>query len=349
MTSVFMGISLHAVGGIAAATCFLPQRFAPKWQYQTYWLLFCFFAWLVAPISVAYITIPNLMEVLANAPTDAMIKSTLYGAIYGFGGMAFGVAIRFIGFSLTYSVAIGISAVVGTVIPAAMAGTLIEGFSSTAGLIVLTGFIFSLLGVAICGKAGLLKDNEGSNDSDDKTEMNKGLMLASIAGILSGVFGLALSAGDAISQTAASFGSTNFKGYATYIFAMGGAFITNLIWWGGVHFKERTWTEYLSKVAPTETKHKSLLPKYYFIALLSGILWYGQFFFYGLGHIRMGDFEFISWGIHMAMLIFFSFGVGFLLKEWQGLSRNTLNTLYSGLVILLCSFVLISYGSWLGS
>lgn len=348
MTNVFMGISLHAIGGIAAATCFLPQRYAPKWQYQTYWLLFCFFAWVVAPITVAAITIPNLMQVIEHSPTNAIIKATIYGAIYGFGGMAFGVAIKFIGFSLTYSIAIGISAVVGTVIPAAIAGTLIEGFSSQAGLIVLTGFICSLLGVAICGKAGLLKDKEG-NKNNKNTDMNRGLVLASIAGVLSGVFGLALSAGEEISQTAAHFGSTNFKGYATYIFAMGGAFITNLIWWGTVHFKERTWKEYLGKTTQKETTNKSMLPRYYFIALLSGILWYGQFFFYGLGHIRMGDFEFISWGIHMAMLIFFSFGVGFLLKEWQGLNRNTLNTLYLGLSILLLSFIFISYGSWLGA
>mgnify|MGYP000571275933 CR=1 FL=1 len=160
MPSVFMGISLHAIGGVAAATCFLPQRYASKWQYQTYWLLFCFFAWLVTPIVVANITIPNLLQVIMQSPTSSIVNTTLYGAIYGFGGMAFGVAIRYIGFSLTYSIAIGISAVVGTVIPAAIAGTLIEGFSSPAGLIVLAGFIISLLGVAICGKAGLLKDKE---------------------------------------------------------------------------------------------------------------------------------------------------------------------------------------------
>ena len=348
MTNVLMGISLHAIGGIAAASCFLPQRYAPKWKFQTYWLLFCFFAWLIIPITVAAIVVPDFIEIIAQSPTSSIVNTTLYGAIYGFGGMAFGVAIRFIGFSLTYTVAIGISAVVGTVIPAVIAGTLIEGFSSNAGLIVLAGFITSLLGVAICGKAGLLKDKD-KEETQDNTNMKKGLILASVAGVLSGVFGLALSAGDEITQTAASFGAVNFKGYVTYIFAMGGAFLTNAVWWSIVHFKQNTWQEYLGVMPESNTVNKSMLPKYYIIALISGLLWYGQFFFYGLGHIRMGDFEFISWGIHMSMLIFFSFGVGFLLKEWQGLSSRTLNTLYLGLFILLLSFCLITYGSWLGA
>ena len=37
--------------------------------------------------------------------------------------------------------------------------------------------------------------------------------------------------------------------------------------------------------------------------MLTGTLWYGQFFFYNLGHVRMGDYEFTSWAIHMIMLV----------------------------------------------
>ena len=36
-----------------------------------------------------------------------------YPALYGFGGMSFGLAIKHVGYSLTYTISIGISAVVG--------------------------------------------------------------------------------------------------------------------------------------------------------------------------------------------------------------------------------------------
>lgn len=344
-----MGIVLHAIGGIAAATCFVPQKGTQNWSYQSYWLLFCFSGWLIMPIAVATLTVPDLMLVLADVPVSVMVNTTALGAVYGFGGMAFVVAIGHIGFSLTYSIAIGISAVLGTVIPAVLEGTLIQGFSKPGGVIVLSGFVISIIGVALCGYAGYLKEQELNKREllePSSFNMKKGLFLVLIAGVLSAVFGLALSAGNVIDEIAVVHGANEFQGNAKYIFAMGGAFITNLIWWGVVHVKRGTLKEYI-QFQKNNTKRGSLVTHYFF-GFLSGFLWYAQFFFYGLGHVRMGDFEFISWGIHMSMLIFFSFGVGYVLKEWINLDKKTIATLYAGLVVLLGSFTIITYGSWIG-
>ena len=83
----------------------------------------------------------------------------------------------------------------------------------------------------------------------------------------------------------------------------------------------------------------------YFLAILSGVLWYMQFFFYGLAHVRMGVFQFASWVIHMSMLIFFSFIVGILLKEWRKVSNKTYVILVIALVVLISSFVIMTLGS----
>jgi L-rhamnose-H+ transport protein len=92
-------------------------------------------AWFVMPVMVAWFTTPELMTVLRSCPPETVWKITLLGAAYGFGGMAFGVAIRYIGFSLTYAITIGISAVVGTVVPALQKGTLVSDFQKPgAGL-----------------------------------------------------------------------------------------------------------------------------------------------------------------------------------------------------------------------
>ena len=70
---------------------------------------------------------------------------------------------------------------------------------------------------------------------------------------------------------------------------------------------------------PQEQKPKRwvyLLPLGLFVVLM-------VFFFYGLGHVRMGNFMFASWVIHMSMLIFFSYLVGLIMKEWKGVSKKT--------------------------
>ena len=343
--NVFLGIALHAVGGIAAATCFVPQKGTTRWSYQSFWLLMCLFSWLIMPIVVAYLTVPDLMEVIKESPVDSIRDTFLLGAVYGFGGMAFGVAIRHIGFSLTYSIAIGISAVLGTVIPAILDGTLISNFDKPGGGVVLAGFAVSLLGVGLCGLAGSMKERELAG-TDSSFDLKKGLGLVLLAGVLSAIFGVSLAKGAPIDKIAANHGAEHFQGNAKFIFAMGGAFFTNLIWWSIVHTRKTSWGEYTA--IPSEKKGSGTIGSHYIFGMMAGVLWYLQFFFYGLGHVRMGDNEFISWGIHMAMLIFFSFGIGLILKEWKGLSGKTTGTLLIGLVILLVSFGLITYGGYIG-
>jgi L-rhamnose-H+ transport protein len=81
---------------------------------------------------------------------------------------------------------------------------------------------------------------------------------------------------------------------------------------------------------------------------LAGILWSMQFFFYGLGHVQMGTFQFASWVLHMSMLIFFSYVVGVSMKEWRNVSRSTYAILVLALILLVLSFVITSYGSYYG-
>lgn len=350
ITNVFSGIGLHAVGGVAAASCYVPLKGTAGWSYQSYWLLFCLSGWFVMPIGVAVLTVPNLGRILSEAPIDAIASTTSLGAIYGFGGMAFALGIRHIGFSLTYAIAIGISAVLGTVVPAILEGNLVESFRNPGGMTVLTGFAISIAGVALCGWAGVRKERElvGRNDAGASTfNIRKGLTLVIFAGVLSAVFGLSLAAGDPIDEVAIRHGVTDFQSHVTYIFAMGGAFLTNLLWWSVVHARNGTFREYVA--LPSTPTTKGRLSSHYFFGILSGVLWYGQFFFYGLGHVRMGNFAFMSWGIHMTMLVFFSFAIGYAFKEWRNLSRKTTGTLYWGLVTLLTSFGVITYGSWVGT
>ncbi|MEX2234557.1 MAG: L-rhamnose/proton symporter RhaT, partial [Cyclobacteriaceae bacterium] len=115
--SVIAGVLLHAVGASCASLCYTPQGKTWAWSWQTYWLAQAFFCWFFLPILVAVITIPHLTDVLREAPDSAMYKSFLLGAGYGIGGTAFGLAIRYVGFSLTYAISVGISCVLGTLLP----------------------------------------------------------------------------------------------------------------------------------------------------------------------------------------------------------------------------------------
>ena len=116
-SSPLLGTAFHAVGAIFASLCYTPQKKVVGWSWQSYWLVQASFCWLILPVVGAWLTIPDLWAVLCEAPHGAMITSFVLGMAYGIGGTAFGISIRFIGFSLTYAIAIGLSTVLGTLIP----------------------------------------------------------------------------------------------------------------------------------------------------------------------------------------------------------------------------------------
>ena len=83
------------------------------------------------------------------------------------------------------------------------------------------------------------------------------------------------------------------------------------------------------------------------MALLTGFLWYGQFFFYGLGHVRMGNYKFSSWAIHMILLVLLSSVTGLIMKEWKNCSAKTMRLLMTALVVLVVAVLLLTYGNYL--
>lgn len=340
-----LGTGLHALGGISASSCYVPFQKVRNWSWESYWLVQAFFAWLIMPFVIGILTIPDLMKVLNESPSSVKWAAFLLGAAYGFGGMSFGFAIKYIGYSLTYTIAIGISAVLGTIVPLMLHGTLIEQFLKPGGMILLMGMVVAVAGVAGCGWAGYRKENdlyrlEGSKGGV-RFQMNRGLMLAIIAGVLSAVFGISLEVGQPISDIAASHGAGHYEGNAKIILSTTGCMATNLIWFVVLGIRQGTLRELtFSSGLPAG---RTLMN--YALAILSGSLWYIQFFFYGIAHVRMGVFQFASWVIHMSMLIFFSYLVGLLLREWKQVSGRTYAVLILALSILICAFVIMTWGS----
>ncbi len=75
------------------------------------------------------------------------------------------------------------------------------------------------------------------------------------------------------------------------------------------------------------------------------MMWYGQFFFYGMGTTQMGRYDFASWSLHMAFIIIFSNLWGVVLREWRLVDQRTRIVLWAGIITLIASTVLIGYGN----
>jgi L-rhamnose-H+ transport protein len=339
-----LGTLLHTIGAGSAALCYTPQKALHKWSWQTYWLVQAFFCWFSLPWIFAWIFVPELGAVLAEAPRDAMLKSYLFGVLYGVGGIAFGVSIRYIGFSLTYAIAIGISCAVGTLTMPLYKGVLAETLSQAGGAYVLGGVVLGAIAIVLTGLAGFRKERELTEEGrPTKFNARLGLPICLVAGVLSAVFSFALDAAQPVADVARAHGAGQYEGLAIYLFSNPGAFTTTVLYVLYLAWRDRSWSEFVR----TRDGSPGLL-RNYGLSLATGLMWYGQFFFYGLGHVRMGAFKFSSWAIHMTILILLSAAFGFLIGEWRSARRRTVMGMYLALLILFAAVGILTYGNYLG-
>ncbi|MDB5193632.1 MAG: RhaT l-rhamnose-proton symport 2 [Segetibacter sp.] len=344
---VITGVLFHAVGASSAALCYTPQKKVVKWSWQTYWLAQAFVCWFLLPLVIAWLTIPNLAQVLSEAPPGVMFKTFALGAAYGIGGTAFGIAIRYVGFSLTYAISVGISCVLGTLLPPLVKGQLGKVLQSAGSDWLMYGIAMGALGIILCGMAGRFKELDlQKNKVDTSFSLAKGLPICILAGILSAVYGFSIDQGQPIAAIAAKHGAGNLQSNVIYIFSNTGAFITTMLYCLYLHKKHNTFKEYSGIVSNQNGGGLSLN---FAMAILTGFLWYGQFFFYGLGHVRMGNYKFSSWAIHMIMLVLFSAIAGLVLKEWIKSTTRTTRLLAVALFVLITAVVIITYGNYLGT
>ena len=145
-----LGVLLHAIGGFAAGTFYLPLRAIRGWSWESGWLINGIFSWLIAPLVVAWLVVPDLPAFLSAIPPATLGWTYLFGVLWGIGGLTFGLSCRYLGMSLGYAVALGFCAFFGTIVPPIYAGTLGTMLGELPGLVLLAGLGVCLLGIAIC-------------------------------------------------------------------------------------------------------------------------------------------------------------------------------------------------------
>jgi L-rhamnose-H+ transport protein len=353
----FLGVCFHWLGGLAAGSFYVPYRKVKNWAWETYWLVGGFFSWIVAPWVLGLAMTNDLVGVLGRTPGRTLFYTWLFGALWGVGGLTFGLTMRYLGMSLGMGVALGFCAAFGTLVPPIFKGQLAAIAATGSGKVILAGVGICLLGIAVAALAGLSKEREFSEESkkDAIKEFNfsKGMVVAVFSGIMSACFSYGLDAGAPISDLSAAAGTrTIWTGLPKLVVVLLGGFTTNLVWCVALNVRNQTGYQYASRSLRAEAAAGAgtripVLANLLF-CLLAGTTWYLQFFFYTMGETQMGAFRFSSWTLHMASIIIFSTLWGWILHEWKGASRRTHLLIGSGIAILILSTLTVGYGNYLG-
>ena len=340
-----LGVILHAIGGLASASFYIPYRGVKKWAWESYWLAGGFFSWIIAPWVLAFIICPNLIEVLKSAEPKVLFWSYFFGAMWGIGGLTFGLTMRYLGIALGMAVALGYCAAFGTIMPPIFAGEFGKILGETSGQVTLLGVLVCLGGIAVSGMAGMSKEKELTAEQKQASikefSFVKGLLVATFSGIMSASMSYGLAAGKPIAEIALKYGAPDiFQNLPVLIVVLAGGFTSNFVWCVILNIKNKSGRDYIDAQTP-------LISNYIFAAI-AGTTWYLQFFFYSMGQTKMGKYEFSSWTLHMASIIIFSTLWGIALREWKGTSARTHVLIAIGLAVLIGSTIVVGYGNYLG-
>src|SRR5271156_237400 len=365
-----IGVIYHWIGGLASASNFIPFRPIKRWSWEIYWIIQGFAAWIVAPLVFASLLLPDLAAVLHAAPSATLWHAAIWGALWGIGGLTFGLSIRYLGIALGYAIALGFCTAFGTLMPPIFSGQMSSILHESSGQVILAGVGVCMLAIAVSGLAGYSKEHEIS--SEDRAEagerdfsFGKGLAVAIFAGIMSSCFAYGLAAGKPIAEIArvqllAQHRLDLWQNLPVLVVVLWGGVLTNFLWSLFLIVKNHSFAQFSGAPGinpmgaagemPEEANLRlcgQTLVKNYILAALAGVIWYFQFFFYSMGQTKMGKYDFSSWTLHMASIIIFATLWGIALKEWKGTSRRTKALVALGLFLLVASTVVVGYGNYL--
>ena len=357
-----VAVIFHFIGGFASGSFYMPYKKVRGWHWESFWIIGGLFSWIIVPPLAAWLTIPDFAAIIAQEQLKVLAITYCFGVLWGIGGLTYGLGVRYLGMSLGNSIILGLTMVFGALIPSIYyqffpkEGK--ESFnlliSSHWGLTVLLGLLVAIIGISICGKAGMMKEqqlslSQATANTDATTGKNEykfalGMFVAIVSGILSACFNFGIESGKPMSELANQLwknahpgqGEFLFQNNVIYIVILWGGMTTNFIWCMILNKRNRTFGDYTNRQTP--------LVRNYMFSALAGTTWFLQFFFYGMGESKLGNGP-SSWILHMAFIILTANMWGLVLKEWKKVNRATGLTILAGISIIILAVLLVGYGN----
>src|SRR5512141_1680509 len=147
-----LGVIFHWLGGLASGSFYVPYKGVRKWAWEVYWLVGGFFSWIIVPWALSLLLTNDTVGVIKQQPFSTLALTYLFGAMWGLGGLTFGLTMRYLGMSLGMGVALG--SLMPPIFKAFMpnipvAQSIGQIAATTPGQITLLGVLVCLIGIAV--------------------------------------------------------------------------------------------------------------------------------------------------------------------------------------------------------
>jgi L-rhamnose-H+ transport protein len=340
VTGIITGIAWHMVGAASAASFYAPISKVKRWTWESTWAVAGIFSWVLLPISVSAILLPDFRAFYGSLASAVVLKAFLFGCMWGVGNVSYGLTMRYLGMSLGIGVAIGVTLVVGTLIPPLIHGQAHQLVSTHGGLLTLLGIAVALCGIVTVSVAGHRKEI-ALGSAVREFDVKKGLLLAVMCGIFSSGMSFAIDAARPIQASALAVGvNPLYSALPSYVIIMGGGGLVNFVYCFSRLFYKKDLSLKADLALPGATLFENGT-----LAATGGIMWYLQFFFYAWGAASIpASFAYVNWMLHMSGYVLFGGIVGLALGEWAGVGSKPVRLLWAGMLIIIAAANIVGLG-----
>jgi L-rhamnose-H+ transport protein len=333
-----LGLTLVVLGGTCQGSFMLPMKYTEKWRWENAWLIFSSTAYLILPWLVAFVTVPQLRNILVHTSSATILQTLLFGLGWGLGALTFGLGVDRLGLALGFAIILGFTAAIGTLVPLWVLSS--EPLTSSQSRFVLLGVALILIGVSLCSWAGKLKEDalKGATRSVSSSEPRSfaiGLIFCILSGVLSPFGNLGFAFGSEISRVALEFGTSEFYAanplWAVITLPL---FLCNASFCAYLLIRDKSAGRFLSS------------PRYYYLLCASmGALWIAGMALYGSGANQLGPLgSSIGWAILMSSIVLVANIWGVLTGEWKESGRKPLRVMGLGALVLIVAIFVIGLG-----
>ncbi len=328
------GCVLIILAAVMNASFTVPMKRMPHWAWENIWLLWSIFSLIFLPWTIAFMTIPNLLGGYVNTGLPVVTRVVLFGALWGIAQVLFGLSVVEIGMALTFSIVLGLSSAVGTVIPFLVLHHNLFGTKDSA--LIVAGILFITLGMTLFAKAGSLREQERGKASVgiSKVPFRRGLILAAVSGFCASFMNLGLSFAGSVLRMASDHGSKPFwQVNAVWPLLLLGGAVPNLLYCSFLLRRNQTTNRFVERGTALYTV----------LCFGMAALWFGSSLLFGVATFQLGALgAVIGWPMFMALIVIAASVFGWLAGEWKAASMRPLKLQCAGIAILTLAIILLS-------
>jgi L-rhamnose-H+ transport protein len=330
MSNTSSGIATLIIAGVTNASFTMPMKYARKWAWENTWLTWTVFALIALPFVAALVAIPNLSMVYRSATPHIILEVCGFGAGWGVAQVFFGLAVNMIGITLAFSIVLGTSAAVGSLIP--MVSLHREHLNSAAGYAILGAVGFVLLGVMLCAAAGRIRERPSAQSVSSQKLTSQGLLLSILCGLGASSMNFGVAFGTPLVQLARSFGASGLNAIdVVWLPLMLAGAVPNLLYC--VWLMKRNRSGHKFRVGGS----------HWALAAIMAVFWFGSTLLYGLAAVQLGAWgPILGWPLFMSVIVITATMLGMFTGEWKDCGPLPIRIQWTGVTVLVLAIFILA-------